>query len=116
MRDPGCAGLRLARAANGARRAGLNGNRPVPDGRAWVEPQTCFSGRQKSSEVRVAVSAADRRHSAQCDATVEAADPGVPALLARYERARRPDDLLVLWAIDVLGRLFSTDNRVMRAV
>ena len=41
---------------------------------------------------------------------IEAADdPGAPALLARYQRARRPDNLLMLLATDALDRLFSTD-------
>ena len=43
-------------------------------------------------------------------------DPGAPGLLARYQRARRPDNLLMLGATDVLDRLFSTDNRVVRTV
>ena len=36
-------------------------------------------------------------------------DPGAPALLARYQRMRRPDNLLMLAATDGLDRLFSTD-------
>ncbi|MDX5930537.1 UbiH/UbiF/VisC/COQ6 family ubiquinone biosynthesis hydroxylase [Acidiphilium acidophilum] len=36
-------------------------------------------------------------------------DPGDPALLARYQRARRPDNLMMLAATDALDRLFSTD-------
>ncbi|MDD2875812.1 MAG: UbiH/UbiF/VisC/COQ6 family ubiquinone biosynthesis hydroxylase [Acidiphilium sp.] len=41
---------------------------------------------------------------------IEAADdPGTMALLARYQRARRPDNLLMLAATDALDRLFSTD-------
>lgn len=39
----------------------------------------------------------------------DAADPGNPALLARYQRARRPDNLLMLAATDGLDRLFSND-------
>jgi 2-octaprenyl-6-methoxyphenol hydroxylase len=39
----------------------------------------------------------------QCD------DPGAPDLLQRYQRARRPDNLLMLAATDGLDRLFSTD-------
>lgn len=41
-------------------------------------------------------------------------DPGSPALLARYQRARRPDNLLMLGMTDGLDRLFSTDNRLLR--
>jgi 2-octaprenyl-6-methoxyphenol hydroxylase len=40
-------------------------------------------------------------------ATVD--DPGAPDLLARYQRARRPDNLMMLAATDALDRLFSTD-------
>jgi 2-octaprenyl-6-methoxyphenol hydroxylase len=41
-------------------------------------------------------------------------DPGVPALLARYQRQRRPDNLAMLAATDALDRLFSTDNPLIR--
>jgi 2-octaprenyl-6-methoxyphenol hydroxylase len=41
-------------------------------------------------------------------------DPGDPALLARYQRRRRPDNLLMLAATDALDRLFSTDNPLLR--
>ena len=37
------------------------------------------------------------------------ADPGAPELLRRYQRARRPDNLLMLATTDALDRLFSTD-------
>lgn len=40
---------------------------------------------------------------------VTADDPGRPALLVRYQRARRPDNLLMLAATDGLDRLFSND-------
>ncbi len=43
------------------------------------------------------------------------ADPGAAALLAQYQRRRRPDNLLMLAATDVLDRLFSTDNPLLRA-
>ena len=42
------------------------------------------------------------------------ADPGAPALLAQYQRQRRPDNLLMLAATDVLDRLFSSDNPILR--
>ncbi len=42
-------------------------------------------------------------------------DPGAPALLARYARARRLDNLSMLVATDGLDRLFSTDNPLARA-
>lgn len=42
-------------------------------------------------------------------------DPGSPALLAAYQRRRRPANLAMLAATDVLDRLFSTDNPILRA-
>ena len=50
------------------------------------------------------------------EAVAEGRDPGDAALLARYQRARRPDNLLMLAATDGLDRLFSSDNRVLRTV
>jgi 2-octaprenyl-6-methoxyphenol hydroxylase len=41
-------------------------------------------------------------------------DPGEAALLARYQRQRRPDNLAMLAATDALDRLFSTDNPLIR--
>ncbi len=41
-------------------------------------------------------------------------DPGGAGLLARYQRLRRPDNLAMLAATDVLDRLFSSDNPVLR--
>jgi 2-octaprenyl-6-methoxyphenol hydroxylase len=47
--------------------------------------------------------------------TVEAGDdPGSPAMLARYQRARRPDNMMMLVMTDGLNRLFSTDSRILR--
>ena len=43
-------------------------------------------------------------------------DPGAPELLQRYQQARRPDNLLMLAATDVLDRLFSTNNPALRLV
>ncbi len=55
---------------------------------------------------------------ALADLVIEAAgrgeDPGRPALLARYQRQRRPDNLLMLGMTDGLERLFSNDNRLLR--
>lgn len=50
------------------------------------------------------------------DAVARGGDPGAPELLARYQAARRPDDLLMLAATDALDRLFSTDLPLVRAV
>ncbi|MBV8455931.1 MAG: ubiquinone biosynthesis protein UbiH, partial [Acetobacteraceae bacterium] len=41
-------------------------------------------------------------------------DPGSPRLLARYQRARRPDNLMMLVATDALDRLFSNSNPALR--
>lgn len=49
------------------------------------------------------------------DAVASGADPGDPDLLLRYQRRRRPDNLLMLGATDALDRLFSSDNPLLRA-
>jgi 2-octaprenyl-6-methoxyphenol hydroxylase len=41
-------------------------------------------------------------------------DPGGSALLARYQRVRRSDNLLMFYMTDAIDRLFSTDRRVLR--
>jgi 2-octaprenyl-6-methoxyphenol hydroxylase len=41
-------------------------------------------------------------------------DIGAPALLRRYQAKRRPDNMLMLAATDVLDRLFSTDLPLVR--
>jgi 2-octaprenyl-6-methoxyphenol hydroxylase len=43
------------------------------------------------------------------------ADLGDPVLLRRYQAQRRPDNLVMLAATDVLDRLFSNDSLVLRA-
>jgi 2-octaprenyl-6-methoxyphenol hydroxylase len=43
-------------------------------------------------------------------------DPGAPDLLRRYQRRRRPDNLLMLAATDALDRLFSNDHPLLRLV
>ena len=48
-------------------------------------------------------------------AAAAGADPGAPALLARYQARRRPDNLMMLAATDGLDRLFSTDHPLLRA-
>ena len=47
-------------------------------------------------------------------AVAASGDPGESALLARYQAARRPDNLTMLVATDVLDRLFSTDSAPVR--
>jgi 2-octaprenyl-6-methoxyphenol hydroxylase len=48
------------------------------------------------------------------EALLRGEDPGARALLLRYQRRRRPDNLLMLAATDALDRLFSTDNPLLR--
>ena len=48
------------------------------------------------------------------EAHAQGRDPGEAALLASYERERRPDNVRMLLATDLLDRLFSTDNPVLR--
>ena len=48
------------------------------------------------------------------DAVARGADPGGAEVLARYQRARRPDTMLMLAATDALDRLFSSDNPLLR--
>jgi 2-octaprenyl-6-methoxyphenol hydroxylase len=44
----------------------------------------------------------------------QAEDPGAPEMLAAYQAARRPANLAMLAATDLLDRLFSTDNPAIR--
>jgi 2-octaprenyl-6-methoxyphenol hydroxylase len=48
------------------------------------------------------------------EASGRGADCGAPELLQRYQRQRRPDNLLMLAATDALDRLFSNDNPLLR--
>ncbi len=50
-----------------------------------------------------------------CEAVRRGSDPGEASLLARYQALRRPDDLTMLAATDLLDRLFSNDNPLLRA-
>ena len=50
------------------------------------------------------------------DAHAAGEDLGAPDILASYQRARRGANLTMLAATDGLDRLFSSDNRVLRAV
>lgn len=47
-------------------------------------------------------------------AAAQGQDLGSPALLARYQGLRRPDNVAMLAATDALDRLFSTDRRPVR--
>lgn len=48
------------------------------------------------------------------EAARHGADLGAPDLLRRYQRLRRPDNLMMLAATDALDRLFSNDNPLLR--
>jgi 2-octaprenyl-6-methoxyphenol hydroxylase len=48
------------------------------------------------------------------EAVREGRDPGDASLLARYQALRRPDNLAMLAATDVLDRLFSSDHPLLR--
>jgi 2-octaprenyl-6-methoxyphenol hydroxylase len=48
------------------------------------------------------------------EAAGQGGDPGAPALLARYQRMRRPDNMLMLAMTDGLDRLFSNDHPLLR--
>jgi 2-octaprenyl-6-methoxyphenol hydroxylase len=50
------------------------------------------------------------------EACRNAVDVGATQLLRRYQKQRRPDNLLMLAATDTLDRLFSTDNPLLRLV
>lgn len=52
---------------------------------------------------------------ALADLIIGAPDPGDPAMLARYQSQRKPDNLLMFAMTDGLDRLFSTDVRVVRS-
>jgi 2-octaprenyl-6-methoxyphenol hydroxylase len=55
-----------------------------------------------------------RDATALADLLLSAEDPGAPAILARYQAARRPANLAMLAATDTLDRLFSTNNPALR--
>ncbi len=48
------------------------------------------------------------------DACAAGSDPGAPALLQRYQRQRRPDNMAMAGATDTLTRLFSNDIAPVR--
>jgi len=50
------------------------------------------------------------------EAAGHGADPGAPELLARYQRLRRPDNLMMLTMTDGLDRLFSNDVGMLRLI
>ena len=48
------------------------------------------------------------------EAVAQGRDPGEASLLSRYQARRRPDNLAMLAATDLLDRLFSSDNTALR--
>ena len=112
-----------------ARRLGphLGGIRPV--GRRWTYPLSAMhAARYTAQRLALVGDAAHGVHpiagqglnlglrdaSALAALIDTAEDPGAPALLAAYQAARRPANLAMLAATDLLDRLFSTDNPVIR--
>lgn len=104
-------------------------------GRRWIYPLSAMHA-HRYTDIRLAV-VGDAAHGihpiagqglnlgfrdiiALSDLVLEAlrtgGDPGAPALLADYQRRRRPANLMMLAATDALDRLFSTDNRLVRSV
>ncbi len=117
-----------------ARRLGNHLGAVRPIGRRWIYPLSAMHA-QRYVDTRLAL-VGDAAHGihpiagqglnlgfrdviALSDLVIAAvqgrADPGAAALLAQYQRRRRPDNLLMLAATDVLDRLFSTDNPLLRA-
>jgi len=117
-----------------ARRLGSHLGAVRPIGRRWIYPLSAMHA-QRYVDTRLAL-VGDAAHgihpiagqglnlgfrdvmalSELVIAAVQAgADPGAAALLAQYQRRRRPDNLLMLAATDVLDRLFSTNNPLLRA-
>ena len=117
-----------------ARRLGNHLGAVRPIGRRWIYPLSAMHA-QRYVDTRLAL-VGDAAHGihpiagqglnlgfrdviALSDLVIAAvqgrADPGAAALLAQYQRRRRPDNLLMLAATDVLDRLFSTNNPLLRA-
>jgi 2-octaprenyl-6-methoxyphenol hydroxylase len=116
-----------------ARRLGPHLGAVRPIGRRWIYPLSAMHAhRYVDKRLALVGDAAHGIHPiagqglnlgfrdviALADLVLEAvragADPGAPALLAEYQRRRRPANLLMLGATDALDRLFSTDNMLMR--
>jgi 2-octaprenyl-6-methoxyphenol hydroxylase len=116
-----------------ARRLGDHLGAVRPIGRRWIYPLSAMHA-QRYVDTRLAL-VGDAAHGihpiagqglnlgfrdviALADLVIAAVqagtDPGASTLLAQYQRQRRPDNLLMLAATDVLDRLFSTDNPLLR--
>lgn len=116
-----------------ARRLGDHLGAVRPIGRRWIYPLAAMhAGRYVDKRLALVGDAAHTIHPiagqglnlgfrdaiALADRVLEAlehgGDPGSPAVLAAYQRARRPDSLAMLAATDALDRLFSTSNPALR--
>ncbi|MCS6932287.1 MAG: UbiH/UbiF/VisC/COQ6 family ubiquinone biosynthesis hydroxylase [Acetobacteraceae bacterium] len=126
------AALRLPDAAFGreiARRMGGHLGRIAPVGRRWSYPLSALHV-ARYVDVRLAL-VGDAAHgihpiagqglnlgfrdaAALAEAVIGAADPGAPEVLRRYQRARRPDGLLMLGATHGLEALFGNDIAPLR--
>jgi 2-octaprenyl-6-methoxyphenol hydroxylase len=98
-------------------------------GRRWTYPLSAMhAARYTAPRLALVGDAAHRIHPiagqglnlgfrdalALAELIASADDPGSPYVLARYQAARRPANLLMLAATDSLDRLFSTDNPAVR--
>jgi 2-octaprenyl-6-methoxyphenol hydroxylase len=128
----GEAALRLPDAAYGreiARRMGGHLGHVTPVGRRWSYPLSALHvARYVDTRLALVGDAAHGIHpiagqglnlgfrdaAALADAVIGAADPGVAAVLSRYQRDRRPDGLLMLGATHALEALFGTDAGPIR--
>ncbi len=112
-----------------ARRLGPHLGAVRPIGRRWLYPLAALHAhRYVATRLALVGDAAHGIHPiagqglnlglrdaiALADLVLAAPDPGAPALLAAYQRRRRPDSLAMLAATDTLDRLFSTDNPLLR--
>jgi 2-octaprenyl-6-methoxyphenol hydroxylase len=100
-----------------------------PVGRRWTYPLSAMhAARYTAPRLALAGDAAHGIHPiagqglnlglrdalALAELIAEAEDPGAPELLAAYQAARRPANLAMLAATDLLDRLFSTNNPAIR--